>query len=354
MNSVLVSSDTGSRVCGSSYGMAWLWRIGGLLILLFGLMSAHAAVVPLPAIAGQTVVVVEGSSVDFENVSSAGGKPIVVANPKDSKKFDLVFTPDPTDVPRTVAVSYTPKGGSLTTTMVAVQPDKGLWGDAYGPVLSALFALFVVALLLEAALSLLFNWRVFLMLFDAKGAKTFFSFLGAYWLVQVFDLDVMQRIVSLLWNPSVKSDWVTNVLSAMVLAGGSSAVNNLMVALGFRSVRNAGTLIPKPPPSKAWVSVHLTRVALPKEPVTLYLQTDGGGYMGVYRFNSPDRRWPFVKWLMRDPLRFPAWGGFPVEPNVKYQIKLEGPPVAGGNPALKETPPFKLAAGAILDIEETL
>ncbi len=324
------------------------------LCALLTMVAPANAATPFAAVAGQPLVVVAASDVPLENISATEGKVVLVANPKDSKKFDLIYTPDPTNIARTAVVMYTPKGGPTTAATITVQPEKGLWGDAYGPVLSALFALFVVALLLEAALGLLFNWRLFLMVFDAKGAKTFFSFLGALWLVKAFDLDVMQRIVSLLWNPQIQSDWMTVTLSSMVLAGGSSAVNNLMVALGFRSVRTADTLVPKPPATKAWVSVRLTRASLLNEPVTLYLNSSKGGYLGVYRFNGPDRRWPIFKWLMRDPLRFPAWGGFAVEPGVEYQVKLEGPPVIGGKAVSKETGAFTLAAGAILDIEETL
>mgnify|MGYP000859630703 CR=1 FL=1 len=330
----------------------WMLTLA-MAILLLAPVSSHADPA-FTATAGQPLVVVEASDPPLTVVDSPGGKAEVVANPKDNKKFDLLYTPDATNTVKTVAVRYS-KGGQATAATIEVQPDKGLWGDAYGPVLHALFALFVLALLLEAALSLLFNWRVFLSLFDSRGAKTLFSFLGALWLVKAFELDIMARIMALLWNPEITSDWMTKILSSMVLAGGSSAVNSLMVALGFRSVRTAETITPKPPPTKAWLSIRLIRQGLPTEPVMVYLKSGPtGGYLGVFRFNGTDRRVKWLRWLMRDPLRFPAWGGFPVEPSVQYQVKLEGPPLPGGAPIVKELGPFTLAPGAILDIEETV
>lgn len=328
-------------------------RVLAFVTLALGLSEAQAQTSRDIVSPGQYKILVLGSEAPLEQPVATLGKVEVKSNAADPKKFDLVYTAPGNSAGKSAVIQYTPKGASTKSISLDIVADEGVWGDAYGPVFKALFALFVVATLLEWALALLFNWRVFIRLFDARGAKTVFSFLGALWLVVALDLDVMERIVKYLWNPDVKSDFMTKVLSAMVLAGGSSGVNNLLIALGFRSVRTTDTVQPKPPPNKAWLSVHLTRNQVVEGPVTLQLQTAKGGFLSLYQFNGTDRRPAFLKWLLRDPLRFPAWGGLALNPDVEYSIK-----VVGKDSTLKDVDkvegPIILSAGAIYDVETTL
>ena len=287
----------------------------------------------------------------FDNYSDTlNGKFEVKANTADSKKFDLLYIPPPDSAGKTATLRYTPRGKPAVTVDIEIVPDRGTWGANYSSAFKALFALFVVAALLEWALALLFGWRVFLMYFDARGAKTVIAFAVALTLVNGFDLDVMQRLVGLLWNPQVQSDWLTKTLSAMVLAGGSSAVNSLMVTLGFRSVRTAETVQAKPPPTKAWLAVRLTRDQVVEGPVELQLQSEQGGYVSLYVFHRKDWRPPFLRWLLRDPMRFPGSGGHSLEPEKQYKVRLVGLGL-DGKPVVNEQGPFMLARGALYDIE---
>ena len=302
---------------------------------------------------GQSKILLSNVDGPLEQPAATLGNVEVKANAADPKKFDLIYTAPANSAGKSAVVQYTLNGATTKSITLDIVAYDGVWGDAYGPAFKVLFALFVVATLLEWALALLFNWRVFIRAFDARGAKTVFSFLGALWLVVALDLDVIERIVKYLWNPDVKSDWMTTTLSAMVLAGGSSGVNNLLIALGFRSVRTTDTVQPKPPSTKAWLAVHLTRSQVAAGPVTLQLRTATGRFLSLSKFNGTDRRPPFLKWLLRDPLRFPAWGGLALSPDVEYSIKLIGKD-SSGEDVEKVEGPIALSAGAIYDVEVTL
>lgn len=336
---------------GDLLGRRGLRLLAGLLAACW-LAMAHAQGVPSVAAPRQPTVVRQASDVPFEAISATLGT--AESKPKaDGKTFDLVYTAPADSEGKTATLRFTPKGKPAETIDVQIVSEKGAWGENYGPAFQALFALFVVAVLLEMALALVFNWRVFLAYFDARGTKTVFSFAVALTLVNAFGLDIMSRLVQILWNPTVQSDWLTKSLSAMVLAGGSSAVNSLMVTLGFRSVRTAETVQAKPPPTKAWLSVRLTRNEAPEGPVELQVQSGAGGFVSVYVFNRQDHRPPFLRWALRDPLRFPGTGGHALTPGETYKVRLVGEK-ASGEPAIQEMGPFTLAAGAIFDIEAKL
>lgn len=335
-------------------GLLWQWRQVVIGVLAAGwLVSSQAQSVPRVAAEGQPIVVREGSDVSFENISATLGTVAPKANATDPKKFDLVYTAPKDGAGKTATLRFSPVGRPAETVDIQIGPAGGVWGDNYAPAFKALFALFVVAVLLEWALALLFNWRVFLTYFDSRGAKTVVSFGVALTLVNAFGLDIMGHMVRVLWNPTVASDWLTNTLSAMVLAGGSSAVNSLMVTLGFRSVRTAETVQVRPPPTKAWLAVRFVRDQAVDGPVEFQLQSGQGGYVSLYVFHRKDRRPPFLRWLLRDPLRFPGSGGYSLAPGEQYKVRLVGHGIDGREVA-QEMGPFTLAPGAIYDIEATL
>ena len=307
----------------------------------------------VPAGETRALVVADTLEPTAISVTPAGmGAAEAKKNGTDALKWDLFYSAPVDGAGKAATVQYTSKAGQAKTiTVDIVAHQASAWGSSYGAAFKALFALFVVATLLEWALATLFNWRKFISYFDGNGAKTAFTFGAALSLVNAFDMDIMAHMVSLIWN-QVQSDWMTKALSAMVLAGGSSGVNNLLVTLGFRSVRTAETIVPKPPATKAWISVHMTRDQS-VGPVAVEIQSGGGGFVCLYLFHGMDHRPSFLAWLLRDPHRFPGWGGFAVDHSAAYTIRLSGKDRAGT--AISSTSgPFTLGAGAIFDIEAKL
>lgn len=72
--------------------------------------------------------------------------------------------------------------------------------------------------------------------------------------VYMFALDLVTSLAKLI-RPDVPAlDDTRRILTAMVIAGGSAAVHNIMVGLGFRQARTPETVMPTPPANKGWIS----------------------------------------------------------------------------------------------------
>ena len=208
-----------------------------------------------------------------------------------------------------------------------------------------LFELFVVALLIETALAVIFNWRPFLELFDGRGVKTPIAILFSYIVVEAFNLDLFTKLTNLYTGGSESDQFSGRVLTALILAGGSAAVNNLFVALGFRAVRKAEEIAPKPPLDEAWIAVRM-RGPAPKDPVNVRIGKAGETkVVGTIAQGSPD--WPALRYFLRDPGRFPQSGGHAVKAPGEYMVELQR---LGDQAPFASWGPFPIAPGAIIDI----
>lgn len=241
------------------------------------------------------------------------------------------------------------------------------WGTAYEAAFKVLFAAFLLAVVVEWGLSVIFNWRWVVLLLDAKGLKTFVTLIVSYALVTSFDIDIVKELINALRNAGHESTFWSRVLSAFVVAGGSASVNSLMVALGFRAVRTADALVGKPLPTQAWLSVsaYLNGTDSKVKGVQVHLKKDSGNFELLTTLRGMrvrHQRWT----IFRDYSRFPSYGGFVLVPGIAFTVKLQ--PVDGsGNPLTKQrntaasaTDPvderiwgtYTPAAGAIIDIED--
>ncbi|MGH6880777.1 MAG: hypothetical protein ACREFM_07655, partial [Hypericibacter sp.] len=220
-------------------------------------------------------------------------------------------------------------GGALLAMPVAALAADGAidLGDTeiYTKSLAALTVLFVVAVLLENAFSVLFNWRVFLAYFDRRGVKTIIMVIVSLIIVNAFSLDVMASLLSAYMKDPVSSGPVSKFVTALILAGGSAGVYNIMYALGYRSERR-DELPAKPPADKAWVAVRVKRVTA-KGPVYVKLRD-----LGAVDATSPVpiagtitfQHQALTELLLRNVNRFPQNGGYVVEPGKVYAISVEG------------------------------
>jgi hypothetical protein len=278
------------------------------------------------------------------SIQESGGTPnaytLSYLAPKETSNFSEVVKYSVDGSEHTVPVSVT---ASVLSTSANIYPEA----------FKALFVLFVVALILESGLAVIFSWRPFIELFDARGVKTIVSVVFAYVFVEEFHLDIVARLINIYstGTPSgMPVGFPDTFITALVLAGGSSGINNLLVSLGFRSVKTAEEKAPKPPPTAAWISVRLIRKAA-KGRVQVLIGP-AGTLLVAGTISGSSRNFPIVSYFLRDFGRFPTAGGFPVTPGaVTYEVMLSGVDASGGNLSSKKRGPFALAAGSIVDID---
>lgn len=229
--------------------------------------------------------------------------------------------------------------------------DRSLFVSDLDASASTLLKLFVLAALLESAMAIVFNWRPFLMLFDGRGMKTpcmlSMALLVVYWL----NVDVVQTLVAQYKFPPIHREdlWFANLLTAMVIAGGSAGVNKLLVTMGYRSVLKAEDIKPRPAPTQAWISVAWAKdTANPDVDAVKVEIMDGGSFSVVGQLNRPSSRRLLRSLFFRDFGRFPHSGGWDVAVNVPLTVRL----VAVNNPAkFSALWTGTLKPGAMVDIE---
>ena len=228
--------------------------------------------------------------------------------------------------------------------------------EIYEKSLAALTMLFVIAVLLESAFALLFSWRVFLTYFSVTGVKTIVMLLISWIVVYAFDIDILASLLNVYREKPAASLPVSKVITAMILAGGSAAVNRIFVAVGFRSLP-VPPLDVKPPETKAWVAVMVKQkvstgrvhVGLKDLGVAAAAATDPAPIAGTACAGAPN----LFALLFRNPKRFPANGGYEVIPGHLYEVSVSGKDAAGA-PQSVTAGTFVFANRAIVDFDITL
>lgn len=179
----------------------------------------------------------------FEPVKNSGT--LLTKDPDGMMRLD--FTPDP--LLRQNAVVYLEQGdgvqadGHCTNAVpkrVVVNLDQAaeVPKETLATASRVLVAALVIAILLESAFELLFNWRLFQAYFVGKAWRTPIMFLISLTVTRQFGIDVLGPLFDA-YNGSPagtsKGGWLTSVLTAMILAGGSVGVNRIMTRLNIRS-----------------------------------------------------------------------------------------------------------------------
>jgi hypothetical protein len=260
---------------------------------------------------------------------------------------------------RVVTVTVIPKAGASSPEVPKPTTDAGPRNSVtgfsdltYPEAFKALFLLFVLATVLESALAILFNWRPFVETFNARAVRPVVSLAFALMLVFLFNLDLVTALAKLV-SPNVPAlDATGRILTAMVIAGGSAAVNNLMVGLGFRQVRTPETVTPKPPADKGWISVSITRTPTIKGAVTIGIGVaDASGNVPVVASLEQSSRRGY-RYFFRDPGRFPGSGGYPVKKADVVTVRVSAAKSDGSaDPLVKTWGPNAIADGAIIDLK---
>ncbi len=270
-----------------------------------------------------------------------------------------------------VAVLYMAAMADVAWAADEATPALGLSNLVYTASAKSLTMLFVTAVVLESAFAVIFNWRVFLAYFDTKGVKTIVMIVISAIVVFYFKLDVFASLMAAFSLPNSSadaatvaaslqnevtntSDTLSKLITALVLAGGSSGVHNMMYALGFRSNRDTETTT-KPAQDEAWISVSVTCRTV-DGPVQVSVQKIDAAPDGIAPFalaGSVKFRRPALKeLLMRNLNRFPQNGGYVVEPDKTYAIQAVGDK-RGDSSVQVASPPryYKFAPRAVVDLD---
>jgi hypothetical protein len=230
----------------------------------------------------------------------------------------------------------------------AAQPaQSGGSGQATWNTLSGtLLQLLAVVIVVESALAALFNWRVFRIAFNARALKTPVMFSIGLMLVLVTTYDPMRAIIAADGIPLVpKQTWslfsqgtLTTILSAMIIAGGSEGIFQLLKKLGIRAPEtNQDEAAAKALKNdQAWISIRATGVAS-SQPIQIGIEelngadntaSDGLVYFYDHSHRPPlagsiDSRtvWQRVRAAFTaDAHRFPSYGGRTVAADKPYRI----------------------------------
>lgn len=101
--------------------------------------------------------------------------------------------------------------------------------------LKSLSMYFVLALIFESGFNLIFSWRLFIKYLGNKGWKTPIMILAAWIIFETYDLDIISNVIREFGAGNI--DQVTTggkFLTALFIAGGSGAVNNVLNVLKVR------------------------------------------------------------------------------------------------------------------------
>lgn len=232
---------------------------------------------------------------------------------------------------------------------------------ALGKSANAAVMLFTIAVLLESAFSVLFNWRVFLTYFSLKGVRTIIMVAASYAIVTMLPIDIFAELVNAYQETgkTFSSNEVTQIITALILAGGSTGVNNMLVRLGYRSITRSEEVRPIPDKTKAWISIRVKKKEavgavtvsinkLGKEP-----SDDDEAIAGSINYGRPSL-WGLIFGSVD---RYPEHGGREVDVNKLYIVRISGTK-QDGKPIEKllhsAAKPMRFAPGAIIDLQTTL
>jgi hypothetical protein len=329
--------------------------LAGLILasMVWGGLAVEASAQDVKTVESAKKLVIFSGRTEMTEATAKMGTVNVVPTEDTPPVYRLVYTAPTVEKDANDVVAFTLDGKlqSVNVTVTARAQPPTLQSDSiYQDSFKALFVLFIVAVILESALAVVFNWRPFIEFFDARGVKTIIAFVVSYIFVAAFSLDITTSLVNLYSGSEYPQSFAGQIVTALVLAGGSSGVNNLLMSFGFRSVLRPKQVQPKPPKNEAWIAVRLLREKA-VGPVYVLVEPEGATatVIGAIKGTSSGNRW--LWYFVRDPGRFPTAAGHAVEPEKKYTIKLEGFDAEGSSLTPAEWGPHSLAKGAIVDID---
>jgi hypothetical protein len=239
----------------------------------------------------------------------------------------------------------------LTTPALA---DTGTQATDLLPVVGALLGkLLLVLLLLESAMAALFNWRVYRVVLSGRAWKTPIMFILGLLVVQGFDYDFMATAITDIAGGSGTVGWLSTTLSALVVAGGSQGVHDLLKRLGLRSPIPDAEEKPALKEDQAWLALRVNRVkAVGDIQIILTETTKPADAPLVGSINDTSLKQRLSEAFGLWHLRFPRTGGRVVKPGITYDLALRYA-TAEDAAAIYPIGSFAFAPRAIVDLDVT-
>jgi|GEM_PF-1459235 len=286
-------------------------------------------------------------------------------------KYGSVTVVDKADGENNVLMYFAPReGGQFTDTVtyklssapndtvsvtVQVRDEFGAFGsdEIYNESFKAVFILFILAVLVESGLQLIFRWRPYLRIFDTASANALIAFAFSLILVSLFHLDVVTNLFNIYTQPAVPNDNSIPgyILTALIIAGGSAGVNRLLRTFGFRPVELPEEMAGPKQEDQAWISVTLTRAKAVGPVNVLFGEPGKLAVIGTIPGGGS------MNWLMslffRNKARFPQSGGYAVPVGGPYEVQLQAVDSAD-NPISAAWPPNSIGKRAVIDLQFTL
>jgi len=281
----------------------------------------------------------------LDDVDASGNKVLMYFAPARAGQF-------------TDTVTYQLQGATDPVTVtVKVQEEYGPWGSEaiYAESFKAVFILFILAVLVESGLQLLFRWRPYLRIFDTSSANALIAFAFSFFLVRLFSLDVVTNLFNIYTQPTeIQGNTLPGyILTALIIAGGSAGVNRLLRTFGFRPVDLPEEVVGPKEDDIAWISVTLHRDKA-KGPVDVLFGEKGKEQVIGTIPGKGDMNW-LSSLFLRNKGRFPQSGGYAVDVGGPYAIKLEAPDVTDQAALDKATwGPKPIGKRAVIDLKLTL
>lgn len=262
-------------------------------------------------------------------------------------------------VPVLVSSAIAEESGAAPAPPAEAWITAGDW-QFYNTSFRGLVILFVLAILIESALAVIFNWRLFLQLFYGRGVKTLVMIVVSALVVWAFHVDVIDTMMA---EYGIKPEdggqgAVAFWLTALILAGGSAGVYRILVALGYRQPKRPEEVVEKPAKGKAWIAVRTERKAA-VGPIAVRIKEIGEAtdtsplpLAGMIGNGGFWRRVAAV--FILDRTRFPPAGGYDVRPGMEYRLEITGKTANGEAIAASMNGTYTFADGAIIDFVTTL
>lgn len=236
---------------------------------------------------------------------------------------------------------------------------SGEFASVSGIALSGLVYLFVFAVLIESALAVIFNWRLFLEIFNGRGMRTLVAIAVSALVVKFSGINFLDQLAATMNGtlpPVTPATGTSFWLTALILAGGGSGVNRILVALGYRTEPPPTAVMVKPEEKRAWVSIRVIRDRA-VGPIKVNVTAKGAvqassppALTAVLNSSDQDGVWRrIVQVFFLDRTRMPPRSGWQVDSMQEYEIKVEASDSAQQPIACPINGTYRFAGGAIID-----
>ncbi len=325
-----------------------IWTL--FIIVLFGASAAHAQKLIEP----ETSTIVITSAEEITEVTSTKGT--VLVNKDGDGRNVLVFIA-PSDIPKeAVKVTYKVGNEEKETASYSVQSAASTFGSSmvYEASFKALFTLFILAVVIESGLQLIFRWRPYLSTFNTAGVNALIAFAFSWFFVGYFQLDIATRLVNayLGAQSSYANTPIGYALTALIIAGGSAGVNRVFRAFGIRPIGPPAEIVGPRHDDTAWISVSIKRERAKGTISVLYGKENHEAVIGTISGKYSDN--VLRNLFLRNKGRFPQSGGYRVAVTDEAQvIKVLAKDENNNDIPIPMWGPHPIGSRAIIDVERT-